>query len=73
MFSAIIASKTFGLSKKQEVALTIECGFQNATLAMVISTTILQNTEYMIVSGVYGILMLICAGLYFGLLKKEIL
>ena len=73
MASAIVASKLFRLSRRQEIALTIECGFQNATLAMVISTTILQNTQYMVVSGVYGIIMLICAVFYFGLLKKKIL
>lgn len=70
MLSAILAARIFKLRRDQEITLTIECGFQNATLAMVVATTILKSTEYMVTAGIYGILMFFTAGAYLFIVKK---
>ncbi len=71
MLSAIITSRLMNLPRNQEITLTIECGFQNATLAMVIASTILMNNEYLVVAGIYGVMMFFTAGAYLAIIKKR--
>lgn len=53
VFLAIIMK----LDKQDAITLGIEVGIQNATMAMLISISFLQNPEYAISSSVYGLVM----------------
>lgn len=46
------------LKRPQRIAVTIECGFQNATLGIVVGTTLLGDVRFAIPSAVYGLIML---------------
>jgi len=48
----------FRLKEPQRIAVTIECGFQNATLGIVVGTTLLNDVRFAIPSAVYGLIML---------------
>jgi len=48
----------FRLKEPQRIAVTIECGFQNATLGIVVGTTLLSDVRFAIPSAVYGLIML---------------
>lgn len=56
-----------GLKRAQRIAVTIECGFQNATLGIVVGTTLLGDVRFAIASAVYGLIMLL-TGLAYSLL-----
>lgn len=46
------------LGRPQRIAVAIECGFQNATLGIVVGTTLLGDVRFAIPSAVYGLIML---------------
>ncbi len=56
------SSKLFKLPTKQSISITIESGIQNGTLAIVIATSILQQTEMSIPAAVYSLLMFLSSG-----------
>ncbi len=53
------SSKIVGLKFQQAITITVESGIQNATLAIVIATSILQNTDMAIPAAIYTIFMYI--------------
>lgn len=64
-----LTAKVFRLSLKQSITIAIESGIQNGTLAIVIATSVLQNTAYSVPAAVYGVLMFLTGGFimyYFG-------
>lgn len=54
-------AKAFNLSQKDALTLGIEVGTQNATMAMLIAITFLENNAYGIAAGMYGITMYVGA------------
>lgn len=58
------------LKTPQRIAVTIECGFQNATLGIVVGTTLLGDVRFAIPSAVYGLIMLF-TGLGYSLLAAK--
>ncbi|MDG1803760.1 bile acid:sodium symporter family protein [Flavicella sp.] len=56
------SSKFFQLNLKQSISITIESGIQNGTLAIVIATSILQQTAMSIPAAVYSLLMFLTSG-----------
>lgn len=56
------ASKMFRLNLKQAISITVESGIQNGTLAIVIATSILKQTELSIPAAVYSLLMFLSSG-----------
>ena len=55
-------AKFFKLNLKQSISITIESGIQNGTLAIVIATSILQQTSMSIPAAVYSLLMFLTCG-----------
>ena len=53
----VAIAKLFMLSKKDSVTLGIEIGTQNASMAILITLTFLDNPSYAIACGVYGVTM----------------
>jgi len=72
MLVAFWASKIVSLSKEQSRAITFECGLQNATLAIFVAATLLNNEKMMFPGVIYGLLMFVTGGLYlFKVLSKN--
>lgn len=61
IFVGVVLGKIAGLDKRDQVTLGIEVGIQNASLAILIAVTYLQNTAYATSAGVYGLTMYIGA------------
>lgn len=57
MAVGFLASTIFLLSAKQRLTITLETGLQNATLALLVTGTIIGNSEMIIIPAVYGLLM----------------
>lgn len=67
------SARFFALNLKQSISITIECGIQNGTLAIVIATTILKQTDLSIPAAVYSLLMFLTSGFlmwWFGRRKE---
>jgi BASS family bile acid:Na+ symporter len=60
------------LSPPRVVALTLECGIQNGSLAMFVAATLLQDQMMMLPGAAYGLLMFPTAFLFvFVFLQKD--
>jgi BASS family bile acid:Na+ symporter len=66
-----LTAKLFKLNFKSTVSITVECGIQNGTLAVVIATSILNNIEMGIPTAAYAVWMFITAGILMWLLGKK--
>ncbi|MCY4523318.1 MAG: bile acid:sodium symporter family protein [Halobacteriovoraceae bacterium] len=69
---ALVVSKLVALKPSQTIAITLECGLQNGTLAIMIALTFLDNEIMMIPGGIYSLLMFLTGGAYLcWVWKKE--
>lgn len=62
------------LDLKQKISITVEVGFQNSTLALVIATSFLKSTEIAVPPAVYTVVMYMASGLliaYMNLMHKR--
>ncbi|TPV35598.1 bile acid:sodium symporter family protein [Paucihalobacter ruber] len=66
-----LTAKLFKLNFKMAISISIESGIQNGTLAFVIATTILRNTEMSIPTVAYVIWMYIISGILMWKLSKS--
>jgi BASS family bile acid:Na+ symporter len=66
MLVAYVAGSVLATGPRQRTAITLECGLQNATLAIVIAITMMRSIDLSIPGAAYGILMLF-TGLAFAL------
>lgn len=64
------APRMANVGKREAVAAAFEIGIHNGTLAIVIATTLLKNTEMAVPAAVYAIIMFFTAA-GFGLLTRE--
>ena len=64
MTVAFTVSSLLALKMKQRIALTLECGLQNATLAIVVAGALLGDIDYAMVAAVYGLMMFLTAGVF---------
>jgi len=61
----------FKLPRKQAIAIAMEIGVHNGTLAMFIALSVLGNFTFAMPAAIYSILMMITAGLFALILKKR--
>lgn len=61
----------FRLGRPQAIAISLETGLQNATLAIFVGATLLRNDEMIVPGGVYGLVMLATAGGLVLFLRRE--
>jgi BASS family bile acid:Na+ symporter len=66
-----MTSKLFKLNQKAAISISIETGIQNGTLAFVIATSILKNTEMSIPTVAYVIWMYTASGILMWKLSKN--
>ena len=57
MFIAFYIAKFLGSGEKQKKAITIECGLQNGTLAIVVATSIFGGGLYLVPAATYSLIM----------------
>ena len=69
MVLAAALSRLGGLEGSQRIAITLECGLQNGTLAIFVAATLIGNTAMMVPGGIYSLLMFGTATLYLLLLR----
>ena len=68
-----IAAKLFSINRAGSIAIAIESGIQNGTLAITIAVVLLQNTSFAIAPAVYSLLMFMTGGviIYLGSKSKQ--
>ena len=64
MAAAFAVSSWMAFKMRQRVALTLECGLQNATLAIVVASSLLGDIDYAMPAAIYGLMMFGTAGLF---------
>ena len=71
MFVAFYLAKLFGTGDKQKRAITIECGLQNGTLAIVVASSIFGGGAYLIPAATYSLIMFITSLFFVYLVRKR--
>jgi BASS family bile acid:Na+ symporter len=64
-------ARLFMLNRAQSIAISIETGIQNATLAIFVATSLLRSTEIAIPGAIYGLLMFVTAGVFVVMVRRE--
>lgn len=67
----VLLAKLFLLSDRDGITLGIEIGTQNATLAILIAVSFMQQPAYAIIAGGYGLMMYLGAGLLVMYARKR--
>ncbi len=71
MVLAAALARLGGLKPSQRIAITLECGLQNGTLAIFVAVTLIGNTTMMVPGGIYSLLMFVTAIFYVFIVKKK--
>jgi len=61
---AFAVSSCMAFKMRQRIALTLECGLQNATLAIVVAGSLLGDIDYAMPAAIYGLMMFATAGVF---------
>ena len=72
MSFAFYLAKLLGSGVKQKRAITIECGLQNGTLAIVVATSIFGGGVYLIPAATYSLIMFGTSLIFVYLVRKSI-
>ena len=72
MFVAFYLAKFLGSGEKQKRAITIECGLQNGTLAIVVATSIFGGGVYLIPAATYSLIMFATSLIFVYFVRKSI-
>ena len=72
MFFAFYLAKLLGSGEEQKRAITIECGLQNGTLAIVVATSIFGGGVYLIPAATYSLIMFATSLIFVYLVRKSI-
>ena len=72
MLIAFYLAKLLGSGVEQKRAITIECGLQNGTLAIVVATSIFGGGVYLIPAATYSLIMFATSLIFIYLVKKSI-
>ena len=71
MFVAFYLAKLLGSGEKQKRAITIECGLQNGTLAIVVATSIFGGGIYLIPAATYSLIMFATSIIFVYFVRKS--
>lgn len=72
MLVGYYTSKIFNIKDKSAIAVSIESGIQNGTLAITIAVVLLGNTEFAITPAIYSLLMFFTGGAAIYLANKKL-
>lgn len=70
MLVAAVVARLGKLPSKQQIAITLECGLQNGTLAVVVAGTMLDRIDFAIPAALYSIWMFVSAIGYIVVVNK---
>ena len=70
MVLANFLSRRSGLRERQHIAITLECGLQNGTLAIFVAATLIGNKTMMVPGGIYSLIMFVSALVYLFIIKR---
>lgn len=71
MIIAALLARFAGMGIKQRIAITLECGLQNGTLAIFVAATLIGNKTMMVPGGIYSLLMFVTAIIYLFIAKRH--
>ena len=71
MFIAYYLAKTFASGIEQRKCISLECGLQNGTLAVFVSTQLFNDIIYMIPTAAYALIMYITAFIFLLIVKRS--
>ena len=71
MFIAFYISRTFITNISQQRAITLECGLQNGTLALVVANVFFDGGAYLIPAATYSLIMYATALPYIYYLRRN--
>jgi len=71
MFIAYYLAKTFASGIEQRKCIALECGLQNGTLAVFVSTQIFNDIIYMIPTAAYALIMYITAFIFLFIVRRS--
>ncbi|MFD2568639.1 bile acid:sodium symporter family protein [Pseudotenacibaculum haliotis] len=73
MFVGYYSAKLLKVTNKRALSIAIESGIQNGTLGITVAVVLLGNTEFAIVSAIYGVLMFFtgAVAVYIGTLQSK--
>jgi len=71
MMIAALLAHVAGMGVKQRIAITLECGLQNGTLAIFVAATLIGNKTMTVPGGIYSLLMFVTATLYLFIAKRQ--
>ena len=72
MIIAFYIAKTFGSGEAQQKTITIECGLQNGTLAIVVASTVFGGGIYLIPAATYSLIMFGTALIYIYFVRRSV-
>lgn len=72
MLIAFYLAKIFGTGNEQKRCITIECGLQNGTLAIVVATTIFGGGVYLIPAATYSLIMFATSLIFVYFVRKSV-
>jgi BASS family bile acid:Na+ symporter len=70
MLTGYVAPKLFALPERQAVAIAMEIGIHNGTLAIFIALNVLQSAAMSIAPAIYSLIMFVTAGLFVAYLSR---
>ena len=65
------AALAFGLNARQATSITLETGIQNSTLAILVATTFLHDSQLAIPAALYSLIMYLSAGIVIGFRYRQ--
>ena len=71
MILAFYIAKVFASGIKQRKCISLECGLQNGTLAIFVTTQIFDDVAYLVPTAAYALIMYITGFLFIYLLKNS--
>ena len=73
MTLAFLLAAAFGSGPKQRIAISIECGLQNGTLAIAVATLLFAGGPYVIPAATYSLIMFATALIFVALVRRGVL
>ena len=72
MIIGFFVAKYFATGISQQKCISLECGLQNGTLAVFVSTKLFDNIVYLVPTAAYALIMFVTSIFFVLLIKKSV-
>ena len=72
MIVGFFVAKYFATGIAQQKCISLECGLQNGTLAVFVSTNLFDNIVYLVPTAAYALIMFVTSIFFVLLIKKSV-